>query len=510
MSDSNKPGTVYLVGAGPGDIELATLKCRRLIAECDVLVYDYLANPEMVSWASEDAEKIYVGKKGGDHTVPQDKINEIIVEKAKSGANVVRLKGGDPFVFGRGGEEGQELRAAGVRFEVVPGVTSGVAAPAYAGIPVTHREHCSQVTLLTGHDADGKEYTQVQWDQLAQGSGTLCIYMGVKTLAKNAKSLIKGGRAANTPCALIEWGTHPRQRTLVSTLENIAADAEREGFGPPCIFVVGTVVSLREELSWFETRALFGKRVLVTRARAQASDIQHKLRELGAEPVPFPTIEIRDPDNWDEIDGAIARLGDYDWVIWTSVNGVERFFRRLAEKKGDIRDLGSARLAAIGPATAQALTERGLRVEIVPREFDAEGLVAYFSEQGVTGKKVLIPRAKEAREVLPEELRKMGNEVLVAPVYQSVLPEGGGAQLREMIEEGGIDLVTFSSSSTVKNFFELVGKDLAPTVQEKCTIACIGPITAKTAEEFGLKIDIQPPNYTIPELIEAVVAHYAR
>lgn len=509
MSDK-QPGTVYLVGAGPGDIELATLKCRRLIEECDVLVYDYLANPEMVAWASAEAEKIYVGKKGGDHTVPQDQINEIIVEKAKAGANVVRLKGGDPFVFGRGGEEGQELREAGVRFEVVPGVTSGVAVPAYAGIPVTHREHCSQVTLLTGHDAQGREFTQVEWDQLARGSGTLCIYMGVKTLGRNSQALIDGGRAADTPCALIQWGTHPRQRTLVSTLEKMADDAEREGFGPPCIFVVGTVVGLREQLSWFETRPLFGKRVLVTRARAQASDIQHKLRELGAEPVPFPTIEIRDPDSWDAIDEAIGRLDEYEWIIWTSVNGVEKFFRRLTEKGGDIRELGSAHLAAIGPATAKALEQRGLRVEVVPREFDAEGLIAYFEEHGVKGKRVLIPRAKEAREVLPEQLRKMGNDVLVAPVYQSVLPETGGEHLRGMIENGELDLITFSSSSTVKNFFALVGEDLAPAVQENCTIACIGPITAKTAEGFGLKIDIQPPNYTIPELIDAVVAHYAK
>ncbi|MEW6776201.1 MAG: uroporphyrinogen-III C-methyltransferase, partial [Bdellovibrionota bacterium] len=365
-----KSGKVYLVGAGPGDPGLLTVRGKELLQRADVLVYDYLANPRLVDLVPPRCEKLFVGKKGGSKdNISQENINALIVDRAKKGKAVVRLKGGDSFVFGRGGEEAEELVAAGISFEVVPGITSGIAAPAYAGIPVTHREHCSQVTLLTGHDAEGRAITQVEWDELAKGTGTLVIYMGVRGLADNTKALIDGGRPKDTPAALIEWGTHPRQRTLVSTLEKIAADAEREGIGAPSIFIVGTVVELRKKLNWFENRPLFGKKILVTRAREQASELLQKLSELGAEPVPFPTIEIKDPPSWKKIDAALSRLFQYDWIVWTSVNGVERFFERLQKKKKDIRDLGKAKIAAIGPATGEALQARGLRVEVIPREF---------------------------------------------------------------------------------------------------------------------------------------------
>lgn len=505
-----KSGLVYLVGSGPGDPDLMTLAGKRAIERADVLVYDYLANPIFLSWVRADCEKIYVGKKGGSKTnISQEEISAIIVEKAKAGRIVTRLKGGDPMVFGRGGEEAQELAAAGIRFEIIPGITSGIAGPAYAGIPVTHREHCSQVTLLTGHDAAGREETQVTWDRLAEGTGTIIVYMGVKKLRENAAALIRGGRPGDTPCALIQWGTYPRQRTLVSTLDAIADTAEAQGFGAPCIFVCGTVVSLREQLNWFESRPLFGKSVLVTRARAQASQVQQDLLDLGAEPVPFPTIEIHEPESWAIADTAIGGLSAYDWVIFTSTNGVDRFFSRLRKQGGDVRDLHGARVAAIGSATAAALEERGLRVDVVPREFDAEGLVEHFRGEEMKGKKVLIPRAAEAREVLPDSLREMGAEVTVAPVYRSVLPGEGGEEIRERIVAGNLDLITFASSSTVKNFFELVGRELAPTINRNCAVACIGPITAETAKEFGLEVHIQPAEYTIPALIDAVMAWYA-
>jgi len=360
------------------------------------------------------------------------------------------------------------------------------------------------------HDAQGRALTQVEWEKLARGTGTLVIYMGVGNLESNARALIQGGRPARTPAALIEWGTYPRQRTLVSNLKDIARDAKKARIGAPAIFVVGTVVELREELKWLESKPLFGKRILVTRARAQASDLLQKLLDLGAEPVPFPTIEIGPPPSWKPLDAALSRLSGYDWVIWTSANGVEAFFGRLQEQKRDIRELAGAKIAAIGPATAGALEAKGLRVQVVPREFDAEGLLAYFKKKNLQGARVLIPRALEARQILPRQIRKMGAEVDVVPVYRSVLPRAGGRDLRGRIQAGGLDLITFASSSTVSNFFELVGKDLAKTVAARCTIACIGPITARTARDFGLKVHIQPKSYTIEAMVEAIVSHFAR
>ncbi|MFH1624064.1 MAG: uroporphyrinogen-III C-methyltransferase [Pseudomonadota bacterium] len=504
-----KKGKVYLIGAGPGDPGLITLKGIECIRQADVVVYDYLANVKLLEYAREDAELIYVGKKGGDHTYPQSQINSIVIEKANEGKVIARLKGGDPFMFGRGGEEAEELAASGLRFEIVPGVTSAISVPAYAGIPLTHRDYASHVAFITGHEDPTKDESSMAWDKIATGVGTLVFLMGGKNLPQIVKNLIENGRDPKTPIALIRWGTLTKQNTLIGTLETIVELASKNNVTPPVITVVGEVVKLRDKLNWFETKPLFGKRILVTRAREQASEFSNLLREYGAEPIEFPTIDIGPPDSFDALDRAIENLERYDWLILTSVNGVRFFIERLKVRGRDIRDLKGIKTCAIGPRTAQEIEKLGIKVDFIPQEYKAEAIVEGLRREGIEGKNVLLPRAEKAREVLPEQIRHSGGNIDVVAAYKSLKALKDREPIKKLLKEGAIDVITFTSSSTVTNFAEAFDGDKLPVLMRGVTTASIGPITAETAKKLGIETDIMPKSYTIPALAEAIVSYFS-
>lgn len=500
-------GTVYLLGAGPGDPGLLTLKARDVLAAADVIVYDALANASFLAYAKKDAEKIYVGKIADQHALPQKEINALLVAKAKEGKNVARLKGGDPYIFGRGGEEAQELLEAGVKFVEVPGISSTISAPAYAGIPLTHRDYASSVTIVTGHENPDKEKSALDWPALARSASTLVFVMGMKNLPNIVRNLLDAGMNPATPAALVYRGTTPRQRSLVSTLAELPEEAKRQNFTNPSVIVVGEVCRLHDELNWFEQRPLFGRRVVVTRAREQASGLANSLQELGAEVVQFPTIRI-EPLPQGPLDEAVAALATYSYVVFTSVNGVRLFWKSLRDAGKDARALASCRLVAIGPATDQALQEHGLYADIVPEKYVAEGIIEALRKIGdLKGVRFLLPRAEKAREILPEALREAGAVVDVVPCYQTVPEEAPAAEILERIKAGDVDCVTFGSSSTVENFLSLVP---AETLKEhpNVKLAAIGPVTARTLAKNGLEASIQPGNYTIPDLVRALVACY--
>ena len=498
------PAMVYLVGAGPGDYGLVTLKAIECLKRADVVVYDHLADPRILQWAPESAERIYVGKISAHHTMKQEGISELLAAKAISGKTVVRLKGGDPFVFGRGGEEGIVLRKAGVPFEIVPGVTSAISVPAYAGIPVTHRAIARSFAVVTGHK-DPTTDGDVNWEALATATDTIVFLMGIANLKAITENLVKYGRDPETPAAVIRWGTKPEQRVLTTTVGTAAEDVVKNGLKPPAIFIVGDVVKLREELQWFDNlaqRPLFGKKVLVTRARAQASKLTMALEQLGADVREVPAIALADPsDGYAAIDAAIAKLCDYQWIIFTSTNGVERFFRRLENASKDTRALGYAQVAAIGSATAEKLATYGIRADVVPTVYRAEGILDALQGKLPPHANILIPRAEQAREILPETLREQGYTIDVAPVYQTVTAEADGAALRQELEQGGYDIVTFTSSSTVTNLVKILG-DAEPLAHAKT--ACIGPVTAETAKKNGIAPDIVAETYTIDGLVAAI------
>jgi len=498
-------GRVYIIGAGPGDPGLITLRAVQCIREADVIIYDYLVGPEILRHATEKARLIYAGKQGGDHTLSQWQINALLVEEALKGAIVARLKGGDPFIFGRGGEEAEVLREAGIPFEVVPGISSAVAVPAYAGIPLTHRNHTVSVAFVTGHEDPTKGKSDLDWPALA-GIGTLVFLMGVKNLPLIAENLIRSGKDPETPAALIRWGTTPDQEALTGTLGNIAQRAEERGFLPPSIFVVGGVVGLRETLNWFETKPLFGRGVVITRPEAQAAEFSELLRARGARVINFPVIRIAPPQTWDELDRALACLEDYRWLIFTSANGVGFFFRRLRERGRDVRDLKGIRIATIGPATAAAIEARGIRVDLVPEEFISEGVVKAFAGEDLRGCRVLLPRAREARDVIPEGLAKMGAEVDIATAYRTARSDRDASELAPYFADEKIDVITFTSPSTVTNFLGIMGPDFR--LPSRVKIACIGPVTEAAARKAGLKVDILQESYTIPGLVEALVAAF--
>jgi uroporphyrinogen III methyltransferase/synthase len=439
--------------------------------------------------------------------VGQEEINRLIVEKGRS-AVVVRLKGGDPFIFGRGGEEALALRKAGIPFEVVPGVTSAIAVPAYAGIPLTHRDLTSSVAFVTGHEMPGKEASAIHWDRLATAVGTIVFLMGVRNLEHISSQLMTFGRAPETPVAVIRWGTTPEQQTVTGTLATISEVAAAAGFSPPAIIVVGEVAGLRRELDWFEGRPLFGKTILVTRAREQASDFRALLEERGARCLEFPTIQVVPPSSWEPLDRALQTIDRYQWVIFTSVNGVRFLFQRLEALGEDVRTLRGIRLGAIGPKTAAALEERGLRLDLVPSEYRAEAVIDALGEADIRGRRFLLPRAAKARELLPEKLVEMGGEVDVVTAYETVRPSGNTEEVRRLLREGAIHCITFTSSSTVDNFIAMVGVDHLPSLVEKTVVACIGPITAETARSHGLTVEIIPDEYTIEALTAALVAHF--
>ncbi len=499
---------VYLVGAGPGDPGLITVKGKECIQTADVIIYDYLASPALLGNARPDAEMIYVGKKGGEHTLPQDGINALLVEKAKAGLTVCRLKGGDPFIFGRGGEEAEVLAAKGIPFEVVPGVTSAVAAAAYAGIPLTHRKLTATLAFVTGHEDPHKEESSIDWESLSRGIGTLVFFMGVKNLPDITQKLIANGKSPETPVALIRWGTTPGQQTVIGNLDNITERVREAGLKAPAIIVVGEVVELRKTLRWFETRPLLGKRIIVTRAREQASDLVKQLSDLGAECLEYPTIKIVPAQDLKPMDRAIKNIGSYDWIVFTSVNGVKFFFDRLFEKRHDVRALTHIRTAAIGPATAEKLLSFGLNSDIVPKNYRAESVVEAFRQEKLDGKKILLPRAEQARPVLPVELRAMGAEVDEVTAYLTEKVGDNADLLANQLEEKTIDLITFTSSSTAINFKSLLSPDKFARLIDGVTIASIGPITTDTATELGFKVAITAQSYTIPGLCEAILKYY--
>lgn len=507
MNPKPPSGKVYLIGAGPGDPGLITVKGLDCIRNADVIIYDYLAAPALLRHARPDAELIYVGKKGGDHTLPQDKINALLVEKGCQGLTVARLKGGDPFIFGRGGEEAEELIAAGLAFEVVPGVTSAVAAPAYAGIPLTHRQFTTSVAFVTGHEDPTKEKSTINWQALADGIGTIVFFMGVKNLPQITGNLLSCGKPADTPVAVVRWGTTSRQRTVTGTLADIGEKVAAAGIKAPALIVVGQVVSLREQMRWFENRPLFGKTVVVTRAREQASDLVRRLEDLGANCLEIPTIEVVPPVTWDPVDKAIDGLADYDWLVFTSVNGVGFFFQRLFQRNKDVRALGRVRTAVIGPATASRLADFGLHSDIVPENFRAESVVAAFAGQDLAGKRVLLPRALEARAILPEELTRRGAVVDEVAVYRTVAVEKGRDELLDALRQKQVDIVTFTSSSTVQNFKALLPPDGGMELMQGVCVASIGPITTDTAQALGFSVNVTATRYTIDGLVAAILNH---
>jgi uroporphyrinogen III methyltransferase/synthase len=501
-------GVVYLVGAGPGAPGLITVAGVQCLRRADVVVYDYLANPRLLDYAPPRAERILVGKHGGGGRVEQEVITALLVERGGRGQTVVRLKGGDPFVFGRGGEEAEALANAGIPFEVVPGVTSATAVPAYAGIPLTHRDLASSFTVLTGYEYPDKQEMAVHWDAVAQRGGTLVFLMTTRQLGSNMKRLMENGLSGDTPAAVIRWGSVADQTTLVGTVATIADIARSARLQPPALAVVGEVVRLRDRLLWYERKPLFGRRVVVTRPRAQAADFVDLLGDAGADVIAFPTIEIVPPESWQPLDDAIGRVEEFDWIVFTSVNGVSAFFDRLALLGRDVRRLHRARLAAVGPQTERALAERGLLVDVVPEEFRAEAVAEAMKAEGVADARVLLPRAAAAREILPELLRASGAEVEEVGSYRTVPARTDPRELRSLLARGRVDVVTFTSSSTVRSFLGLLGED-APTLLADSLIGCIGPITAGTAREAGLDVTIQPKDYTVAAFARAIVEHYS-
>lgn len=497
-------GKVFLVGAGPGDPKLITVRGLETIALADCIVYDRLASPRLLEHAKPDAELIYCGKLPDRHTLTQEEINQLLVAKALEGKVVTRLKGGDPSIFGRVGEEAEELAKHGIPFEIVPGITSGIAAPAYAGIPVTHREYNSSLAIVTGHERPDKKESSINWEKLATAVETLIFYMGVANLPFIRNQLITYGRSPDTPVALIRWGTTTDQQTLVGTLADIVEKREQAGLSNPAIIIVGEVVKLRDKLMWFEKKPLFGKRILVTRARSQASQLSEKIVELGGEAYEFPLIKMVPPKRIGLLDDALSRLGDFDWVMFTSPNGVNFFFNRLRELGIDIRSM-RGRLAAVGPKTAEALLSKGLTVKVLPGEYRAEGLLDSIAGELKRGEKVLLPRADIARETLPNGLRELGLEVTEVDTYDTVLDTGNVDETVRLLKEKAIHIVTFTSSSTVKNFVTALAPFNVPELLHGVKVACIGPITADTARSLGLNVDIVAKDYHIQGLLDALI-----
>jgi uroporphyrinogen III methyltransferase/synthase len=503
-----KKGKVYLVGAGPGDPQLITLKGIEALSKAEVIIYDYLASPKILDYAAEGAELIYAGKRGKEHTLSQEQIIDLIISKAQENKTVVRLKGGDPFVFGRGGEEGERIAMAGIELDIVPGITSAIAAPAYAGIPLTHREYTSTVAIITGHEDPAKPNSQIQWDKISTGIGTLVFLMGVENIPNIVQSLVAHGRSPDTPTAVIRWGTTSGQKTIVGNLGDIIQKVQVEKLRPPAILIVGEVVQLRDKLNWFEKKPLFGKKILVTRARDQASAFSELLEGYGAQVIQSPTIEIHPPSNWSGIDTAIEKLESYDWIIFTSANGVDYFWQRLTFAGKDARVFKGLKVAAIGPPTAQALNNHGIMPDLIPDEYKAEGVVQALAADDLGGVRFLIPRAAEARETLPKELRKRGAGVELVEAYRTIRPTDNKGEVINLLKAKGIDLITFTSSSTVKNLIEILPKGQWKGLLTGVKIACIGPITARAAKDFSIDTDIIPEEYTIPAMAEAIIRYF--
>lgn len=504
-------GKVYLVGAGPGDPKLITVRGLQCLEECDVVVYDRLASPRLLRYVKQGTERIYVGKLPDRHTMKQEDINQLLVDLALQGKIVTRLKGGDPTIFGRVGEEAELLYDNGIEFEIVPGITSAIAVPAYAGIPVTHRDFASSLSIITGHESPDKLDRSIHWDKVTNATGTLIFLMGVAKIGYIADQLMKHGKQPQTPVALVRWGTRVEQRTIVGTLETIEEIVKAANFQPPAVIVVGEVVLQREKLKWYENKPLFGLRVLVTRARAQASELADQIETLGGEPCEFPVIETIEPSAPEAVEALREKLElaeQYHWLMFTSVNGVDYFFGWLRKFQIDIRRFFGAKIAAVGPKTAAALAARGLIAEELPMKFHAEGLLEQLSPQLKAGERVLLPRGDLAREVLPRELNAMGLLATEIDVYETVLAEQQDELALEWILEKEIHMITFTSSSTVTNLLEVLRrKGIMDPVEflAGIPIASMGPITTKTAVAAGLKVTIEPEDSTLDGLLQAIV-----
>ncbi|MEW6162960.1 MAG: uroporphyrinogen-III C-methyltransferase [Nitrospirota bacterium] len=511
-------GKVYIVGAGPGDIGLLTVKGLMCLQKAEVVIYDFHLNAQVLNYINHDAEFIYVGKRSGRHTMTQDEINEILIQKAKEGKIICRLKGGDPFIFGRGGEEAEALAKNAIEFEIVPGVSSFIAAPAYAGIPLTHRLYSSSLAVIPGYEDTTKKESAIDWSKLSTGVGTLVFLMAVKNIDLVTQKLIENGRNLDTPVAVIRWGTRPDQKTITGTLRNIVELVKEKDIKPPAVMVVGDVVRLRESLKWYEKKPMFGYRILVTREHPEGSE---RLEELGAEIIEFPTVEIVPPESYDELDKSIDKIATYDWLIFTSRNGVKYFLKRFFERGRDIRDLKGINICAIGTKTAKEIKKYGIKVDLIPDEFRAEGLIEAFTSElpglaprsgaGRTpnsellrGMRFLLPRAEKAREIFPEKVRELGGEIDIPVAYRAVKPELRGKRLRRFLKEGKISIATFTSTATFNNFVEIMG-ERADELLKGVAIAVIGPVTARAVENAGLKVDIMPREATIEALVEEII-----
>jgi len=502
-------GIVYLVGAGPGAPSLITLRGVECLARADVVVYDYLANEQLLNHAPESAERIYAGKIGGRHNQGQDEINNLLVAKAATGKVVVRLKGGDPFVFGRGGEECEALREAGIPFEVVPGVTAAFGASAYSGIPLTHRDITASVAFVTGQEVKDKDESNIDWGRLSLGGGTVVFYMGITTLRRNMQRMMEHGRSPDTPVALVRWATTACQQVLVGTLADIADRAEEHGFKPPSITIVGEVVALREKLQWFDKRPLCGKKIIVTRAAEQAGEFSAKLAVRGATVLECPTIQLVGPESWQLLDLAIRELPGYDWLVLTSGNAVRYFFQRLDELGLDTRALACCRICAVGPKTADEIRSFGIKPDLVPTDYKAEGVVEEFSRLDMHGSRVLFPRADKARDIIPRELKRMGAHVDSPVAYRNIFPERLPPETLFALEKRSVDCITFTSSSTVQNLAAMLGEELMLDMLKGVAVASIGPITSKSCRDLGLRVDIEPQSHTLDDLAEALEAHFS-
>ncbi|MBI5409683.1 MAG: uroporphyrinogen-III C-methyltransferase [Nitrospirae bacterium] len=514
-------GKVYIVGAGPGDIGLLTVKGLKCLKKAEVVVYDFHLNAQVLNYINHDAEFIYAGKRGGQHDMTQDEINRTLVEKAKTGKIICRLKGGDPFVFGRGGEEAEALVKEGIEFEVVPGVSSAIAAPAYAGIPLTHRQYSSSLAIVPGYEDVTKKESSIDWAKLATGVGTIVFLMTVKNISQVCRRLIENGRSPETPVAVVRWGTRADQTTLVGNLGNIPDLVKENEIKPPAVMVVGEVVKLREALKWFEKKPLFGQRILITREHTTSLEM---LEDLGAEIIEFHTIKIVPPEDWTEMDKAIDKIESYNWLILTSGNGVKYFFQRLFERERDIRDLKGIKICAVGSKTAAAINKFGIKVDLVPEEFNAEGLISAIVQKcksaegknnntsellhsgasALRGTKFLLARAEAAREILPEKIRELGGEIDVVTAYRAVKPETHGKRLKRFLKQGKITIATFTSAATFNNYMEIMGEDALVFLKD-VAIAVIGPVTAKAVEKAGLKVSIMPKEATLEAMVNDII-----
>ena len=499
-------GICYLVGAGPGDLGLVTLRAKEVIELCDVLIYDALANQTLLSWTKDGCEKINAGKRAKEHVLTQEETNDLIVEKTQAGKVVVRLKGGDPMIFGRGGEEAAELAAAGVRYEIVPGISSTIGGAAYAGIPVTHRDHNTQLTIFTGHEDPTKGYSSVDYAHLAQTPGTKVFVMGVSRLREITTSLIEGGADPSTPIALSRWATTASQSTITGTLADIADTAEKTNFKSPAVAIVGDVVTEREKINWFESRPLFGKRIVVTRTRKQAGGLSKELAELGADVVELPTIRIELPENKQEFAEHVTHAHEYDWLIFTSPNGVEHFFDAFFATYPDARSLGNPRIACIGPGTAKKLLEYRFTCDLLPEEgnYVAEGLLeAFKKDHSVENETILWVKAAESRDVISKELMEMGAIVDECIAYRTVPETEDPTGAKKRLAEEGADMITFTSGSTVEHFLAL-GLDWP----EGCAAGSIGPVTSKTLRENDIEPAFEAAPHNIPGLVDGIVKHF--